>query len=100
MLVPAACVVLGCGSSGENTPDEEALSQAEGLSFSPPVLPAVLKTSTNVSFYISGKAPCTLTPYETSATKNVGQGSVVPVSYSRLSMTLTGQSVTTFVGTP
>jgi O-glycosyl hydrolase len=57
-------------------------------------------SSTGVSFYISGGAPCSLTPYETSASKSLGQGSAVSVSQSRLTVTLTAQSVTTFVGTP
>jgi len=54
----------------------------------------------NVSFYVSGNAPCTLTPYETSAAKNLGQGTPVTVAQSRVSVTLSAQSVTTFVGTP
>ena len=45
-------------------------------------------------------APCSLTPYETSASKNLGQGSAVTVSQSRVTVTLSAQSVTTFVGTP
>jgi glucuronoarabinoxylan endo-1,4-beta-xylanase len=57
-------------------------------------------SSTNVSFYISGNVPCTLTPYETSASKSLGQLSPVTVSNSRVTVTLTAQSVTTFVGTP
>lgn len=56
--------------------------------------------SKSVSFYISGAAPCSLTPYETSATKNLGQGAAVTVSQSRVTVTLSAQSVTTFVGTP
>ena len=58
-------------------------------------------SSKDVSFYVSGgNAPCTLTPYETSASKNLGQGSAVTVAQSRVSVTLSAQSVTTFVGTP
>ena len=57
-------------------------------------------SSKDVSFYISGTAPCSLTPYETSASKNLGQGSAVTVSQSRVTVTLSAQSVTTFVGTP
>ena len=45
-------------------------------------------------------APCSLTPWETSASKNLVQGSGVTVSKSRVSVTLTAQSVTTFVGMP
>ncbi len=57
-------------------------------------------SSANVSFYVSGNAPCSLTPYETSAGKSLGQLTDVAVSNSRVSVTLTAQSVTTFVGTP
>ena len=57
-------------------------------------------SSKSVSFYVSGNAPCSLTPYETSASKNLGQGTAVTVSGSRVTVTLSAQSVTTFVGTP
>src|SRR5450631_3888843 len=57
-------------------------------------------SSKDVSFYVSGAAPCSLTPYETSASKNLGQGSAVTVAQSRVTVTLSAQSVTTFVGTP
>ncbi len=57
-------------------------------------------SATPTSFYISGSAPCSLTAYETSATKDLAQGSDVAVSQSRVSVTLSAQSVTTFVGTP
>jgi len=57
-------------------------------------------SSKDVSFYVSGAAPCSLTPYETSASKNLGQGTAVTVSQSRVTVTLSSQSVTTFVGTP
>ncbi|HXU65409.1 MAG TPA: hypothetical protein VN962_27100 [Polyangia bacterium] len=57
-------------------------------------------SSKSVSFYISGNAPCSLTPYETSASKNLGQGTAVAVSQSRVTVTLSPQSVTTLVGTP
>ena len=57
-------------------------------------------SSKDVSFYVSGAAPCSLTPYETSASKNLGQGSAISVSQSRVTVTLSAQSVTTFVGTP
>jgi glucuronoarabinoxylan endo-1,4-beta-xylanase len=57
-------------------------------------------SASSASFYISGGAPCTLTPYETSASKDLGQGSNVTVSQSRVMVTLSPQSVTTFVGAP
>jgi O-glycosyl hydrolase len=57
-------------------------------------------SSKSVSLYISGNAPCSRTPYETSASKSLGQGAAVSVSQSRVTVTLTAESVTTFVGTP
>ncbi len=57
-------------------------------------------SSKSVSFYVSGSAPCSLTPYETSASQSLGQGSAVTVAQSRVAVTLSAQSVTTFVGTP
>jgi glucuronoarabinoxylan endo-1,4-beta-xylanase len=57
-------------------------------------------SSANVSFYIGGHPPCSLTPYETSASQNLGQGSAVSVSQSRVTVTIAAKSVTTFVGTP
>jgi len=57
-------------------------------------------SSQSVSLYISGNAPCLLTPYETSASKSLGQGSAVSVAQSRVTVTLDSQSVTTLVGMP
>jgi glucuronoarabinoxylan endo-1,4-beta-xylanase len=57
-------------------------------------------SSTRVPLYISGKAPCSLTPYETSADKSLGQLTAVAVANSRVTVTLPAQSVTTFVGSP
>src|SRR5579863_10084176 len=50
-------------------------------------------SSKDVSFYVSGAAPCSLTPYETSASKSLGQGSAISVSQSRVTVTLSAQSV-------
>jgi glucuronoarabinoxylan endo-1,4-beta-xylanase len=57
-------------------------------------------SSQSVSFYISNSAPCSLTPYETSASKSLGQGSALTVSQSRVTVMLSAQSVTTFTGMP
>jgi glucuronoarabinoxylan endo-1,4-beta-xylanase len=57
-------------------------------------------SSKSVSFYVSGNAPCSLTPYETSASQSLGKGSAVTVSQSRVTVTLSAQSVTTFAGMP
>lgn len=57
-------------------------------------------SSTNLPLYVSGSPPCTLIPWETSASRNLVQGSGVTVANGRVSLTLNGQSVTTFVGMP
>jgi len=57
-------------------------------------------SAAKASFYIGGSPPCSLTPYETSASKNLGAASSVDVSAARVTVTLAAQSVTTFVGTP
>jgi glucuronoarabinoxylan endo-1,4-beta-xylanase len=54
----------------------------------------------NVSLFISGAAPCTMTPYVTSAADNLVAKTPINVSQSRFTATLAGQSVTTFVGKP
>lgn len=56
--------------------------------------------ASNLSFYVSGSAPCVLTPYETSASKNLGSGAELTVVQSRVTVTLSPQSITTFVGKP
>jgi len=57
-------------------------------------------SASSVSFYVSGSPPCSLTPYETSASKDLAAGSSVTVAQGRISAMLSPQSVTTFVGTP
>jgi glucuronoarabinoxylan endo-1,4-beta-xylanase len=57
-------------------------------------------SSANLPLYVSGSPPCKLLPWETSASKNLVQGSSVAVANGRVSLTLDGQSVTTFVGMP
>jgi O-glycosyl hydrolase len=57
-------------------------------------------SSTQLPLYLGSSAPCTLVPWETSASKSLVQGSGVTVSNARVTVTLTGQSVTTFVGMP
>lgn len=57
-------------------------------------------SSASVSFYVSGGAPCSLTPYETSATNSLAALAPVAVSNSRVTVTLAAQSVTTFVAAP
>ena len=57
-------------------------------------------SSTNLPLYIAGSPPCTLNSWETSSSKNLAAGSAVTVANSRVSLALTAQSVTTFVGMP
>jgi glucuronoarabinoxylan endo-1,4-beta-xylanase len=55
---------------------------------------------TLISFYISGSAPCTVTPYVTDASNDLGSSTAYSVVGSRFSAILGAQSVTTFVGKP
>lgn len=57
-------------------------------------------TSQPLSLFISGAAPCNLTPWVTSANDSLASRSPVSVSSSRVSLVLDAQSVTTFVGAP
>jgi glucuronoarabinoxylan endo-1,4-beta-xylanase len=52
-------------------------------------------SSTNLSLYISGAAPCSLTPWVTSTSDSLASKPAASVSNGRLSVTLDGQSVTT-----
>jgi glucuronoarabinoxylan endo-1,4-beta-xylanase len=56
--------------------------------------------STPISFFISGGAPCSLTPWVTSSTDSLASKTAVSVSGSRVSFTLGAQSITTLVGKP
>jgi glucuronoarabinoxylan endo-1,4-beta-xylanase len=55
---------------------------------------------TLISFYLSGGAPCTVTPYVTDASNNLGSSAAYSVVGARFSAILGAQSVTTFVGKP
>ncbi|HVZ86301.1 MAG TPA: glycoside hydrolase family 30 beta sandwich domain-containing protein, partial [Polyangia bacterium] len=57
-------------------------------------------SSTSASFYISGTAPCSVTPYVTDGGNSLGAKSAIAVSGGRFTATLGAQSVTTFVGKP
>jgi glucuronoarabinoxylan endo-1,4-beta-xylanase len=57
-------------------------------------------SATNVSLFITGAAPCSMTPYVTSSSDNLASKSAVAVSGSRFAFSLGAQSVTTFVGKP
>ena len=58
------------------------------------------KSATPVSLFISGVAPCSLTPWVTSAADDLAAKSAITVSNARFSASLDAQSVTTFVGNP
>jgi len=55
------------------------------------------QSTTPVSFFVSGAAPCAMTPWVTSATDSLASKTALNVSSSRFSATLAAQSVTTFV---
>ena len=57
-------------------------------------------SAANVSLFITGAAPCSMTPYLTSANDNLTAQTAIPVSGSRFTASLASQSVTTFVGKP
>ena len=50
--------------------------------------------------FLSGSAPCSMTPWVTSASDDLAMKAAVPVSGAHLSPMLAAQSVTTFVGKP
>jgi glucuronoarabinoxylan endo-1,4-beta-xylanase len=89
-------------STSGNPPSGVAVSAYVNPSSGALVIVAINKNTspTTVPLYVSGSAPCTLNSWETSANNNLAQGSSVSMSNSRVSLTLTGQSVTTFVGMP
>jgi glucuronoarabinoxylan endo-1,4-beta-xylanase len=57
-------------------------------------------SATPLSLYISGAAPCSLTPWVTSASDSLASKAAVAVSGARAAITLAAQSVTTLVGVP
>lgn len=57
-------------------------------------------SATPLSVFLSGAAPCTVTPWVTSATDNLAGKSPIPITDARFTATLGARSVTTFVGKP
>ncbi len=57
-------------------------------------------SATQLSLYISGTVPCSITPWVTSASDDLASKSAITVSNARFSATLAAQSVTSFVGKP
>jgi glucuronoarabinoxylan endo-1,4-beta-xylanase len=57
-------------------------------------------SSTPLSIFLSGAAPCSVTPWVTSANDNLASKTPITVSNARFSATLDATSVTTFVGKP
>ena len=57
-------------------------------------------SATPVSIFVSGAAPCTVTPWVTSGTDSLASKSPIAVSNARFTATLDATSVTTFVGKP
>jgi glucuronoarabinoxylan endo-1,4-beta-xylanase len=58
------------------------------------------QNSTPISLFMSGGAPCSMTPYVTGSSDSLAARSARSVASSRFSATLDAQSVTTFVGSP
>ncbi len=58
------------------------------------------RSATPVSLFISGAAPCEVTPWVTSDADSLADKAPLAVSDARFDATLEAQSVTTFVGTP
>jgi glucuronoarabinoxylan endo-1,4-beta-xylanase len=57
-------------------------------------------SATNLSVFLSGAAPCSMTPWVTSSSDSLASKSTVTVSGARFTFSLGAQSVTSFVGTP
>jgi glucuronoarabinoxylan endo-1,4-beta-xylanase len=57
-------------------------------------------SATPVALFVSGAAPCSVTPWVTSASDNLAARSPITVSNARFTATLDAKSVTTFVGKP
>jgi glucuronoarabinoxylan endo-1,4-beta-xylanase len=57
-------------------------------------------SATDLSVFISGAGPCSVTPWVTSSADSLASKSAVSVSGSRFTFSLGAQSVTTFVGAP
>lgn len=57
-------------------------------------------SATPVSIFVSGAAPCTVTPWVTSATDSLVAKTPIAVTDARFAATLDATSVTTFVGKP
>ena len=57
-------------------------------------------SAANVSLFITGAAPCSMTPYVTSSSDSLAAKAEISVSASRFTAQLASQSVTTFVGKP
>jgi len=57
-------------------------------------------SASSVSVFISGAAPCSLTPWVTSSTDSLASKTAVSVTGARFTYSLAAQSVTTFVGKP
>jgi glucuronoarabinoxylan endo-1,4-beta-xylanase len=57
-------------------------------------------SATPLSLFISGAAPCSVTPWVTSSSDTLASKTAAPVAKSRVSVMLGAQSVTTLVGKP
>jgi glucuronoarabinoxylan endo-1,4-beta-xylanase len=89
------------GTSGK-VPAGVTLSAYENPSDGTVVVVAINtnNSSTSLPVFISGAAPCTVTPWATSASDDLASKTPLPVSGARFTATLAAQSVTSFVGKP
>jgi glucuronoarabinoxylan endo-1,4-beta-xylanase len=55
-------------------------------------------STTNLSLFVSGDAPCSFTPFATTSSDSLAAKSAISVSGGRFTATLAPQSVTSFVG--
>jgi O-glycosyl hydrolase len=56
------------------------------------------KNAASLSVFVSGAAPCSVTPWVTSSADSLASKASLPVSDSRFTFSLGAESVTTFVG--
>ena len=57
-------------------------------------------SASTLSLFLSGAAPCTMTPWVTSSTDSLASQPGIAVSNSHFSVSLEAQSITSFVGSP
>jgi glucuronoarabinoxylan endo-1,4-beta-xylanase len=89
-------------STSENAPSGVLVSAYKNPADGTVVVVAINNnnSATQFSAFLSGAAPCTMTPWVTSATDNIASKSPLTVTSARFTGSLGAKSVTTFVGKP